>query len=57
MHPASVSDQPISSSMSRSTPQVIGSLSTSTPSQSNRIASNFIAKTRHLTLDNCQNHS
>src|SRR5689334_6954352 len=38
MHSSSVSDQPSSASMSRSTPFVIVSLSTSTPSQSNNTA-------------------
>jgi len=39
MHSGALSFQPNSSSMSRSTPLVIASLSTSTPSQSNRTAS------------------
>ena len=38
MHSASGMSQPLSASRSRSTPWVIGSLSTRTPSQSNRIA-------------------
>jgi hypothetical protein len=41
MHSSALSFQPISSSMSRNTPLVIVSLSTSTPSQSNNTASNF----------------
>jgi hypothetical protein len=42
MHSACVSAQPLSLSTSRNTPLVMGSLSTSTPSQSKSTASNVM---------------